>query len=395
AAPGDMRQSRLIEVSWRMPGSPDPRGEAGAMDAMQADARAHGRVQPFRALLQTIADLDCYIQLFPLDADFPNLARLSNPVAVTRMLQEAQLGYTGSASYEVTPVRYRPGQRHVLRYDPLDFSGAIVPRSALFAKLYNNDKGARTVAVATNVSAWLAEQNRGINAVRPSGYVEPLNLALYPYVDGIPLTEFLRDDGPVAAEHLHAAGRALEALHRIPESLVELRPHSFAGELKSIVSASEHIAPLLPATGEQIQALLARAQALHESLPEEQAGFAYGDFKADHLWVTERGMTLIDFDTCYRCDPAIDLGKFLADIQWWYDVYGHPSVDPAQTHFLEGYGPCSAVRRQRARLYEALVLMKSTVRRVKLFDADWAPRTARLIGRAAQVLERLAAGDSH
>ncbi|HEU5088408.1 MAG TPA: hypothetical protein VFT99_13220, partial [Roseiflexaceae bacterium] len=186
AAPDDTRQSRLIEVSWRMPGSPDPRGEAGAMNAMQADARTHGCVQPFRALMQTITDLDCYIQLFPLDADFPNLVQLSDPVAVTRMLQEAQLGYTGSPSYEVTPVRYRPGQRHVLRYDPLDSSGATVPRSALFAKLYNNDKGIHTVAVARNVSEWLAEQNRGIHAVRPSGYVEPLDLALYPYVDGVP-----------------------------------------------------------------------------------------------------------------------------------------------------------------------------------------------------------------
>jgi hypothetical protein len=102
-------------------------------------------------------------------------------------------------------------------------------------------------------------------------------------------------------------------------------------------------------------------------------------------------MTLIDFDTCYLSDPAIDLGKFLADIQWWYDGYGLDGVAAAQAEFLAGYGPTTPGRLARARLYEALVLTKSTVRRVKLFDLDWAARTERLIGRATAVLDRLAA----
>jgi len=102
-------------------------------------------------------------------------------------------------------------------------------------------------------------------------------------------------------------------------------------------------------------------------------------------------MTLIDFDTCYLSDPAIDLGKFLADLQWWYNGYGLDGVAAAQEQFLAGYGPTTAARLARARLYEALVLTKSTVRRVKLFDRDWASRTERLIGRATAVLDRLAA----
>jgi len=35
------------------------------------------------------------------------------------------------------------------------------------------------------------------------------------------------------------------------------------------------------------------------------------------------------------------------------------------------------------------VLTKSTVRRVKLFDRDWAPHTERLIGRATAVLDAM------
>jgi aminoglycoside phosphotransferase (APT) family kinase protein len=212
---------------------------------------------------------------------------------------------------------------------------------------------------------------------------------LYPRVTGTPLSELLREQGPATDAYLRAAGAAIRALHATPESLVELQPHSFAKELKGIVSASEHVHPLLPETGAAITQLIERARALHELLPQEPPSFAYGDFKADHLWVTPGGMTLIDFDTCYLSDPAIDLGKFLADIQWWYDGYGLAGAVAAQQQFLAGYGPTTAGRLARARLYEALVLTKSTVRRVKLFDRGWAPRTERLIARAKAVLDRL------
>ena len=84
------------------------------------------------------------------------------------------------------------------------------------------------------------------------------------------------------------------------------------------------------------------------------------------------------------------MGKFLADLQWWYNSYGQPGVEQAQEQFLAGYAPgASTERLLRARLYEALVLIKTTVRRVRLFDQDWATRTERLIRRADAVLTQL------
>jgi hypothetical protein len=383
--------ARLIEANWRMPGSPDPRGEMAALLAMQDEAGRRGLAEPFRALQASVPEWDLFVQVFPLDTEFPRLARLADPSYVRRLLADERVACAEARAYQVTPVRYRPGQRHVLRYDALDAAGRADPQSALFAKVYNSDKGPRTVQVAARVSDWLAEQGLAVRAERPLAYIAGENLALYAHAHGTPLSELLRGGGPQAARYLHAAGAAVRALHSIPDSLIELQPHSFAKELKSIVSASEHIAPLLPETGQRIRAALEQARTLHAALPEDPPSFAYGDFKADHLWVTPDGMTLIDFDTCYACDPAIDLGKFLADIQWWHDTYGRGGVAEAQSHFLAGYGDMSQVRLRRARLYEALVLIKSTARRVKLFDPDWATRTERLVARADQVLQSLAA----
>lgn len=380
--------TRLVEVNWMAPGRPDPRGAAERIPAMQAEIVARGLAAPFTALAATHPEWGMFVQVAPLDAEYPQLARLSEPAYVRELLATAPAVRAEATSWRITPIRYRPGQRHVLRYDPANSAGQIDQARTLFAKIYNSDKGARTFKTATTVSSWLEAQSIGIGAARPHSYIAGENLVLYPRVSGTPLSELLHTPGPSTDAYLRAAGAAIKALHATPEQLVELQPHSFAKELKSIVSAAEYVSPLLPSTGAAIATLIARAQALHDRLPPVTPSFAYGDFKADHLWITPAGMTLIDFDTCYLADPAIDLGKFLADIQFWYDGYGQPGAAAAQDQFLAGYGDSTAEQRLRARLYEALVLTKSTVRRVKLFDPDWATRVARLVARAGAAIDQ-------
>ncbi|HEY3227873.1 MAG TPA: aminoglycoside phosphotransferase family protein [Roseiflexaceae bacterium] len=378
---------RPIEVIWQPPDAqtrPEPPPE---LAAMQAEAVERGLAAPFDELLTKAPEWGMRVQISPLDARFPQLVRVSDPSYVRDMLAGANLAHSPDARYRVTTIRYRPGQRHVLRYDPADGSRSGAP---LFAKIYNSDKGARTFDVVTRAADWLAAHGGGLTTVRPAAYIADDGVVLYPLVSGTPLSELLRTPDQQAASRLRQAGVALAALHGTPTDVVELQPHSFAKEIKGIVSASEHVHPLLPATGALIDVLLDRARALHERLPQEPPAFAYGDFKADHLWVTPDGLTLIDFDTCYLFDPAIDVGKFLADLQWWYNSYGQPGVEQAQEQFLAGYAPgATAERLLRARLYEALVLIKTTVRRVRLFDQNWAERTEQLIRRADAVLTQL------
>jgi aminoglycoside phosphotransferase (APT) family kinase protein len=378
---------RPIEVIWQPPDAdtrPEPSPE---LAAMQAEAVERGLAAPFDELLTKAPEWGMRVQISPLDARFPQLVRVSDPSYVRDMLAGANPAHPPAARYRVTTIRYRPGQRHVLRYDPADGSRGSGP---LFAKIYNSDKGARTFDVVTRAADWLAAHGGGLTTVRPAAYIADDGVVLYPLVSGTPLSELLRAPDQQTASRLRQAGAALAALHGTPTDVVELQPHSFAKEIKGIVSASEHVHPLLPATGALIDALLDRARALHERLPQEPPAFAYGDFKADHLWVTLDGLTLIDFDTCYLFDPAIDVGKFLADLQWWYNSYGQPGVEQAQEQFLAGYAPgAPAERLLRARLYEALVLIKTTVRRVRLFDQDWTERTERLIRRADAVLTQL------
>jgi hypothetical protein len=388
---GGAELTRLVQANLLPAGAADPRGATEQLQAMQEEAMRRKLAAPFRELLADVPAWGIWLMVSPLDPAFPQLVRLSDPLYVRGLLAGDATIRSQAAGYRVNAIRYRPGERHVLRYQPVDIAGHVDIEGTLYAKIYNSDKGERAYTTAARVSDYLAEHGSEIGAVRPTTYIASEGLALYPHVSGTPLSELLRFPGVETGRYLRAAGAAVRALHRTPETLVELKAHSVEKELKSIASASEHVAMLLPATAATIASMIDRARELNERLPQEPPAFTYGDFKADHLWATPGGMTLIDFDTCYFYDQAIDLGKFLADVHYWFDSYGLTGVSEAQEQFLAGYGPISQARLLRARLYEALVLIKSTVRRVKLFDPEWAPRTERLIGRAAGVFDELEA----
>jgi aminoglycoside phosphotransferase (APT) family kinase protein len=95
---------------------------------------------------------------------------------------------------------------------------------------------------------------------------------------------------------------------------------------------------------------------------------------------------MMDFDTSRLADPALDVGYFLADWQFW-NVTCHAGLEKMQENFLAGYAPgVPKERLMRARLYEAIELVRCAVRRVQLFEHDWAYRTAVLVERAQAVL---------
>ncbi len=90
----------------------------------------------------------------------------------------------------------------------------------------------------------------------------------------------------------------------------------------------------------------------------------------------------------------MDLGKFLADLEWWFTLKRISGVDEAQAELLKGYlgqaGRDQIVdqRLARARLFHALILAKIVVRRVPLYKKEWAAMTARMIERANQALHK-------
>jgi aminoglycoside phosphotransferase (APT) family kinase protein len=377
---GRVRGSRPVAVTWTAAGSqqPDPPRSAGA--ALGAEVAARGLATPFRALEAVVPDWSMHVLVSPLDVRFPHLARLSDPSFLPGVLH--------GGGCRVTPIRYRPGQRHVLRYDLERLDGS---REAIYAKLYEDGRGERIFEVATRLADWLAINGAGSAAVRPVAYLADSYAVLYPALAGAPLSRRLMRQCGDRAKRLRQAGALLRVLHDAPRALAAHEvPYELAAEVRAVVRASEHIRVLQPEAAPRIAAILERAQVLHDRLPHEPATLVHGDFKLDHLWLAPEGLTLIDHDRCCVADPALDIGKLLADLRWWHLMADRAGLGQARRDFLDGYAADpSSPRLSRARVYEAILLVKIAARRVALFDRRWQPLTEALFARGENVLTDL------
>jgi hypothetical protein len=346
-------------------------------------------------LWRDVLDQGIELQLWPFDLKFPQLVRLGNASYVAEMFASVGIADNLKQMPVVTPIRYRPGERHVLRYEISSPETVRRQGRRLYAKLYSNAQdAARAFGVANRVVDWLDANDLGLQGVRPEAMSQDDSVIFYPHAPGIPLSHQLHHSARWLATQLQTIGRGLAILHSGPETLQsDLKENNFAKEAKVVKRASEHIQVLLPDTHGKILEIVEQAEEDYSNLPQENPTFTHADFKADHILSTPHGLTLIDFDTCTLTDPALDIGKFVADLDWWFTLRGLSGVAEAQAELLKGYvgegrpDQNMQERLMRARLFHVLILVKIVARRVPIFRKEWATKTSRLIERAARVLD--------
>jgi aminoglycoside phosphotransferase (APT) family kinase protein len=169
-------------------------------------------------------------------------------------------------------------------------------------------------------------------------------------------------------------GRALRALHGTPaEGTVPAQTgvgeRDAQAEALSTLSAGTYIATLLPGVGSAYSSLLCEAVATLDNLPTERLVLAHGDFKGDNVLVHQGHPSILDLDRACRGEPALDLGKFLADLAWWCP---HPAeLAVLKAAFRAGYGVCDPLRWARAEMWAVLFDLKIAARRCALHHATW------------------------
>jgi aminoglycoside phosphotransferase (APT) family kinase protein len=104
--------------------------------------------------------------------------------------------------------------------------------------------------------------------------------------------------------------------------------------------------------------------------------------KLDHLLWSARGLALLDTDGCALADPALDLGKLIADLRWWALDGGLDDPSAWEPALLRGYRPGAALM-ERAQAYASMLLVKMAGRRVPVSSRDWTHRIEALLALAA------------
>lgn len=326
------------------------------------------------------ADGDVRLLLSPEDPAMPQLDALSRPSQLGRLVEELSGRARPAGDLRVATLRYRPGQRHVL-----EARGAA--GRAVYVKIDRDDSGARAVPIARFLREVFARDSLAASVAEPVGYSPAERATLWWEAPGGGLACLVRG-GPGAASAVARVGRTVRAIHESAtapgSSPAALGSRAVETEVSATLRAGEHIAVLLPTIGRTYSNLVADVVAGLDGMPVEEPVLTHGDLKSDNLLVESDRLHVLDLDRACWAEPAMDLGKFLADLRWWC-----PS--PRAVALLEdalraGYGECDPVRWRRAALLATLFEVKFAARRCAVHQPQWAHQVRGQVVRAAEPL---------
>jgi hypothetical protein len=383
--------SRWLAVSWTA-GSSATAGrdfESSAVETLEEEASRRHLLAPFTRLA---ADDGTSVSVLvsPADPKMTQLVRLQDPAYLDDLLHAlASPPVPLRRVARISIVRYRPGQRHVLRAD-LDV-GSLV--STAFIKIDRDESGARALRFARVMGPRLAAGCPGASLCTPLGYAAPERASVWAGSPGRMLSRALGTDAQ-ARRLVELLGRALRFIHdsgdvaAVSGGTGDDQPLAAGvgarAEAASTLRACEHIIALVPGAEAQLAAVSGEVLDQLGQLSEEEPQVTLGDAKCENVITDGRNICLLDLDRVGWGDPAMDLAKLLADLRWWSDRTGR-NVELLAVSLVAGYGSCDPVRWSRARLLEVNFQLKLTARRAALHEPGWTALVQRGLDGAARL----------
>ena len=388
---------RWLAVTWGV-GSAPPTATgpvAPAVEASEAEASRRHLIAPFARLAASDSTLAISLLVSPADPTMTQLVRLQDPSYTDDLLHSLNDPPTRlGAVTGISTVRYRPGQRHVLRVHLSDGRGV----GTAYVKIDRNESGERAVRFARVMGPQLAAACPGAALCTPLSYVPGDRASVWAGSPGRLLSQALATE-PRAIVLVGLLGRSLRFIHDSGDAAAVPRgpraeqppPASLAAraEAASTLRACEHIAALIPGAGAALASLSTQILDRLDQLPGEEPRVTHGDAKCDNVVIDGDTMCLLDLDRVSWGDPAMDLGKLLADLAWWSTRTGR-DVRPLTASLVAGYAPCDPARWSRARLLAVLFQLKLTARRTMLHEAGWTSQVR--VGMAAAARRSAEAG---
>jgi len=176
-----------LAVTWQY--SLDDTSPTDHWSQLQSEAEGSGLMPVQCELWRDVPGKGMRLQLWPFDPKFPQLVRLGSPSYIAGVF--SSLGIEDQTPV-ITPIRYRPKERHVLRYELDSDENNPEQGQRLYAKLYSNGQdAARAFGVASRVVDWLDANSMGLHGNRPRAMSQDDAVIFYPHADGIPLSRQL------------------------------------------------------------------------------------------------------------------------------------------------------------------------------------------------------------
>ena len=362
------------------------------------------------------------VQQFPTDPLLPDLDVVMAPAehpslraVLERTARQAAALPADWALVDVAaqPVRYKPGDRCVLRYrlrfaDPTAPGGrADAARTCtLIAKLYRESPEAQ---VAADLLSRLHEGAGAPWTARSLGVAPGLSLALAEDLGGsrdvVPTRSGLDVVHPGAEEAVdvvRSAARALAELHTCGLETRTLSRRTGEDEAGKAAKRARLLERYVPELAGEIRQVAAALCATLAGLPDHTMRPGHGSYKPSQLLVRDGAVFLVDFDQFCLTDPALDVGYFLAYLRpaglWYHRAGRREWFETAASAFLTSYlervaerGEPEATRAGivgREPVFEAALLLKIAARRANRLHS---PRVGEVSGVLDEISRSLAA----
>jgi hypothetical protein len=278
-------------------------------------------------------------RLFPDDPELPALSSAANADVMRERIAALPADVTRLKvidSCEITPVRYKPGERCVLRYD----LRSRREQASLFGKLVAAD-GDRLFATLTALHDARETTPATPGVPRPLYFWRDLGLVLQSVVNATPLgARALDASSPqrVRTRWMRSAGSGLAALHRM--SLASGPRRTLLDDARDLQAYGRLFTQLAPRLERRFHDAIAAISRYALANREPALVASHGALRADQLLVDrDDDLVLVDLDGFCWATPARDLGNLFAYLEW--RAIRKPEdaalIDQAQRAFLEGY----------------------------------------------------------
>jgi len=326
---------------------------------------------------------------YPAERDpaLPRLAAALDAAAVAERIADTLPIVGGQVRLSAVPVRYKPGNRCVIRYEVSD----PTPPVTWYGKLLASGSERQASLVSSLVRA--AAEVEGAPSVLPVvAHWPDLGMLVQPAAQQAAALHGVVSD-PAAQAHerrdaLMGAGAALAALHCC--DLPQAPPRSFADDLAELRAYEPAIACAAPRLAPAYASLVDR---LEDSDDGSATGavVSHGAFRTDQLLGTADDLVLIDLDTVCRAEPARDIGNLLAYLEW--KAIRRPNLGGALAGaagaFVDGYasrrGPPAPSGISR---WRAASLLKIAGRRFRSLAVDEWHVVPALLSAAGELIAR-------
>jgi aminoglycoside phosphotransferase (APT) family kinase protein len=367
----------------------DPETGRDKLDTLSSNTRADNKLNSDDILsdfIEYIPELSMLLRTPAMDGEFIDLSTALNPDAMkpilSRHMDDGRNGVEDVRDCAIDILRYnRLGNRCTLRYRlAIEDTRSGGTRHATFiAKNYEKKRATRLDSAqhGFQVMSYLRENGfredgtARAKVPRPIAYIDHLRMVLMEDVPGLSVSECLTS--PHLSDYMEQSAWALARLHDCDLTVAPVyRPEKEISALKASAAKTIHFSPQV---ARQCQDGQAELETMAGHLEPGESALLHGSFHSDHILVGHDGVTILDFDNVCMGDPALDLGRFLANLRWLMIRNSWPEEKIMQCGgtFLQAY--CKSLsdeRRAAIRFYYRSSLLRIAYyrfRRPKFHDA--------------------------